>query len=218
MQIVSGPIGREKIHYQAPPASQVAAEMGVFLDWFNQDQPLDGIIKAGIAHLWFVTIHPFDDGNGRIARAVCDMALARADHAVQRFYSLSAQIQQERDTYYNLLEHTQRGKLHITDWLTWFLGCLLRALQSADDTLSTVLNTARFWQHWADTSLNPRQVKVLKRLLDGLEGKLTNRKWAKIAQCSADTALRDITALLKLGVLQKTNAGGRSTSYEITPV
>lgn len=218
MQIVSGPIGREQVHYQAPPATQVPAEMARFLAWFNQDQSMDLVLKAGIAHLWFVTIHPFDDGNGRIARAVGDMALARADHATQRFYSLSAQIQQERDDYYNLLERTQRGSLDVTDWLAWFLGCLLRAVQSADDMLSSVLYTARFWQHWADTSLNPRQLKVLNRLLEGFEGKLTNRKWAKIAKCSADTALRDIKGLLTLGVLHKSDAGGRSTSYVITPV
>ena len=218
MQVVSGPVGRETVHYEAPPADQLAALMLDFLHWFNSVDELDPLIKAGLAHLWFVTIHPFDDGNGRIARAVGDMALARADQSPQRFYSLSAQIQRERKDYYDLLERTQKGSLDVTVWLEWFLGCLHRAIQGADVTLSAVLIKARFWQHWSDTPMNERQIKLLNRLLDGFDGKLTSSKWAKIAKCSPDTALRDITDLLKHGVLLKSDAGGRSTSYELKPL
>lgn len=218
MQVVSGPVGREMVHYEAPPADQLAAQMLDFLHWFNSVDELDLLIKAGLAYLWFVTIHPFDDGNGRIARAVGDMALARADQSPQRFYSLSAQIQRERKDYYDLLEQTQKGSLDVTVWLEWFLGCLHRAMQGADVTLSAVLTKARFWQHWSDTPMNERQIKLLNRLLDGFEGKLTSSKWAKIAKCSPDTALRDITDLLKHGVLLKSDAGGRSTSYELKPL
>ncbi len=218
MQVVSGPIGREKVHYEAPPADQLTAQMSDFLHWFNTVEEPDALIKAGLAHLWFVTIHPFDDGNGRIARAVGDMALARADQSLQRFYSLSAQIQRERKDYYDRLEQTQKGSLDVTGWLEWFLGCLLRAMQGADVTLSAVLTKARFWQRWSDTPMNERQIKLLNRLLDGFEGKLTSGKWAKIAKCSPDTALRDITALLNVGVLLKSGAGGRSTSYELQPL
>ena len=218
MQVVSGPIGREKVHYEAPPADQLTAQMSDFLHWFNTVEEPDALIKAGLAHLWFVTIHPFDDGNGRIARAVGDMVLARADQSPQRFYSLSAQIQRERKDYYDRLEQTQKGSLDVTGWLEWFLGCLLRAMQGADVTLSAVLTKARFWQRWSDTPMNERQIKLLNRLLDGFEGKLTSGKWAKIARCSPDTALRDITALLNVGVLLKSGAGGRSTSYELQPL
>jgi len=179
---------------------------------------LDPFIKAGLAHLWFVTIHPFDDGNGRIARAVGDMALARADQSPQRFYSLSAQIQRERKDYYGRLEQTQKGSLDVTLWVEWFLGCLHRAMQGADVTLSAVLTKTRFWQHWSDTPMNERQIKLLNHLLDGFEGNLTTSKWAKIAKCSPDTALRDITDLLNHGVLLKSDAGGRSTSYELQPL
>lgn len=218
MQVVSGPVGRETVHYQAPPAGQLADWMSDFLHWFNTVDLPDPLIKAGLAHLWFVTIHPFDDGNGRIARAVGDMALARADQSPQRFYSLSAQIQRERKDYYDLLEQTQKGSLDVTTWLEWFLGCLHRAMQGADVTLSAVLAKARFWQHWSDTPMNERQIKLLNRLLDGFEGKLTTTKWAKIAKCSPDTALRDITDLLRHGVLIKSDAGGRSTSYDLGPL
>jgi len=173
------------------------------------------LIKAGLAHLWFVTLHPFDDGNGRIARAVGDLFLARADGSPQRFYSLSAQIQRERKDYYHRLERTQKGTLDATGWLSWFLGTLGRAVTSAQSTLDAVLVKARFWQRWAGMSLNERQVKLLNRLLDGFEGKLTSSKWAAIARCSPDTALRDITQLLDLGVLKKSPGGGRSTGYEL---
>ena len=215
MQVVSGPVGRQKVHYEAPPAPLLDAEMSDFLRWFNVRQEPDQVVKAGLAHLWFVTIHPFDDGNGRIARAVGDMALARAEQSAQRFYSLSAQIQRERKGYYDMLERTQKGTLDVTDWLEWFLGCLLRALQGAEVMLSAVLTKARFWQHWTGTPLNERQVKLINRLLDGFDGKLTSSKWAAIAKCSPDTALRDITNLIARGVLMKSGAGGRSTSYEL---
>jgi Fic family protein len=218
MQVVSGPIGRQKVHFEAPPAHRLDAEMSEFLLWFNVSQESDPIVKAGLAHLWFVTIHPFDDGNGRIARAVGDMALARAEQSTQRFYSLSAQIQRERKDYYDMLERMQKGTLDVTDWLEWFLGCLVRAIQGAEDALSTVLTKARFWQRWASMPFNDRQIKLLNRLLDGFEGKLTSSKWAAIAKCSPDSALRDITDLLDRGVLMKSNAGGRSTSYELKPL
>ena len=178
----------------------------------------DPVLKAGLAHLWFVTLHPFDDGNGRIARAVGDMALARADQSATRFYSLSAQIQGERKAYYDQLERAQKGTLDATAWLEWFLGCLLRAVQAAENTLAAVITKARFWQHWAGIPLNARQHKVLTRLLDGFEGKLTSSKWAAITKCSSDTALRDITDLLDHGVLVKSPAAGRSTSYELSPI
>ncbi len=215
MQVVSGPYGRRKLHYQAPPADVLPAETAKFLSWANADTGEPVLIKAGLAHLWFVTLHPFDDGNGRIARAAGDLFLARADGSPQRFYSLSAQIQRERKDYYDVLERTQKGTLDVTGWLSWFLGTLGRAISSAQTTLDIVLVKARFWQRWAGTPLNERQVKLLNRLLDGLDGKLTSSKWACIAKCSPDTALRDITALLELGVLKKTPGGGRSTSYEL---
>ena len=215
MQVVSGPVGRRKIHYQAPPADALPAETAKFLAWANEESDEPMLIKAGLAHLWFVTLHPFDDGNGRIARAVGDLFLARADGSPQRFYSLSAQIQRDRKDYYDVLERTQKGTLDVTDWLSWFLGTLARAIASAQTTLDAVLVKARFWQRWAGTPLNERQVKLLNRLLDGFEGKLTSSKWAAIAKCSPDTALRDITQLLELGVLKKSPGGGRSTGYEL---
>lgn len=218
MQVVSGSVGRQTVHFEAPPAQRLDAEIRAFLDWFNDNMgkpALDPVLKAGLAHLWFVTLHPFDDGNGRIARAVGDMALAKAEQSTQRFYSLSAQIQRERLAYYTLLESTQKGGLDVTAWLHWFLACLLRAITAADATLSVVLAKADFWQRWAGTPLNPRQIKLINRLLDGFDGKLTSSKWAAIAKCSPDTALRDIQDLLVRGVLQKSEAGGRSTSYAI---
>ena len=218
MQVVSGPVGRQKVHYEAPPARLLEAEMSSFLLWFNGQQESDPLAKAGLAHLWFVTIHPFDDGNGRIARAVGDMALARADQSAQRFFSLSAQIQRERKDYYGMLQRTQEGPLDVTEWLEWFLNCLLRAIQGADFTLSVVLKKAGFWQRWAGSSFNVRQVTLLNRLLDGFDGKLTSSKWAAIASCSPDSALRDITDLVDRGVLIKSDAGGRSTSYELKPL
>ncbi len=215
MQVVSGPVHRQTVHYEAPPAERLTAETGRFLHWANAATSEPLLVKAGLAHLWFVTLHPFDDGNGRIARAVGDLFLSRADGSPQRFYSLSAQIQRERNAYYDVLEATQKGSLDVTEWLTWFLGTLQRALDSAQITLDAVLMKARFWQRWATTPLNERQVKLLNRLLDGFDGKLTSSKWAAIAKCSPDTALRDINELLAQGVLKKSASGGRSTSYEL---
>jgi Fic family protein len=215
MQVVSGPVGPRKVHYQAPPASRLAGDTARFLSWANGDTGEPMLIKAGLAHLWFVTLHPFDDGNGRIARAVGDLFLARADGSPQRFYSLSAQIQRERKAYYDVLERTQRGTLDVTGWLAWFLDTLARAVTNTQATLDAVLARARFWLRWAGTPFNERQVKLLSRLLDGFEGKLTSSKWAAVAKCSPDTALRDITQLLELGVLKKSAGGGRSTSYEL---
>lgn len=215
MQVVSGPVNRRKVHFQAPPADALSAEMTRFLAWANARYAEPMLIKAGLAHLWFVTLHPFDDGNGRIARAIGDLFLARADGSGQRFYSLSAQIQRERKDYYDILERTQKDSMDVTAWLAWFLGTLGRAIASAQTTLDAVMAKARFWQHWAGTPMNERQLKLLNRLLDGLDGKLTSSKWAAIAKCSPDTALRDITQLLELGVLQKAPGGGRSTSYEL---
>ncbi|MEP6772469.1 MAG: Fic family protein [Polaromonas sp.] len=216
MQVVSGPVGRERVHFQAPPANTLPAQTETFLHWFNTAPAGDALIKAGLAHLWLVTLHPFDDGNGRISRAVGDMALARAEGTGRRFYSFSAQIQRERKDYYDQLETTQKGPLDVTPWLSWFLGCLLRAVQGADITLAGVLDKAQFWQRWAGTPMNERQVKVLNRVLDGFEGKLTNAKWAAIGKCSADTALRDINNLLARGVLRRLEGGGRSTGYELS--
>jgi len=216
MQVVSGPVGKETVHYEAPPAERIPGEMEQFLDWFAQPGKMDPLLRAGLAHLWFVTIHPFDDGNGRIARAIADMVLAQEEETGQRFYSMSAQIRRERNEYYTLLERTQKGNLDITSWQDWFLNCLNRALGGAEDTLSAVLEKARFWQRFAAESLNERQIKVLNRLLDGFEGKLTSSKWAKIAKCSQDTAYRDILDLVERGALQKDPGGGRSTSYSLT--
>jgi Fic family protein len=215
MQVVSGPFGRQRVHYEAPPADCLAVETARFLAWLNADSGESPLIKAGLGHLWFVTLHPFDDGNGRIARAIGDLLLARADGSPQRFYSLSAQIQRERKAYYDILERTQKGTMDITAWLLWFLESLQRAVDQAQQTLDAVLLKARYWQRWATLPLNERQVKVLNRFLDGFDGKLTNSKWAAIAKCSPDTALRDINDLLARGVLCKMGAGGRSTSYEL---
>ncbi|WP_413439330.1 Fic family protein [Sulfuriferula sp. GW1] len=215
MQVVSGPIGRQRVHFEAPPADRLDAEMARFVEWVNASTPDHPILKAGLGHLWFVTLHPFDDGNGRIARAIGDLLLARADGSPQRFYSLSAQIQRERRDYYDILERTQKGSLDVTPWLKWFLENLATAVNTAQHTLDAVLAKTRFWQRWATTPLNERQVKLINCLLDGFEGKLNSSKWASIAKCSPDTALRDINELLALGVLRKSAAGGRSTSYEL---
>jgi len=215
MQVVSGPIGRERVHYEAPAAGTLAAEMDAFLAWFESDQPIDPVLKAAIAHLWVVTIHPLDDGNGRIARAIADMALARSEKSPQRFYSMSAQIRQERKAYYDLLETTQKGDLEITRWLDWFLSCLGRAFEGAEATLANVLSKARFWETHREAAFNDRQRKVLNLLLEGFEGKLTNAKWATIAKTSPDTALRDLNDLVTRSVLVKDPAGGRSTSYSL---
>jgi Fic family protein len=214
MQVVSGPIGREQVHYEAPSAERLDAEMARFLDWFETAMP-DPVVKAGVAHLWFVTIHPFDDGNGRIARAIADQALARAEGTAQRFYSMSAQIRAERKAYYAMLESTQNGGLDITPWLVWFIGCLDRAFDGAETILGSVMRKARFWDSIAGQPLNERQRKVINRLLDGFEGKLTNAKWAALAKTSPDTALRDISDLVQRGILVKDAAGGRSTSYSL---
>ena len=215
MQVVSGPIGRQRVHFEAPPADRLEAETGRFLGWLNAPSNEPPLIKAGLGHLWFVTLHPFDDGNGRIARAIGDLLLARADGSPQRFYSLSAQIQRERKAYYDILERTQKRSMDATEWLAWFLAALHRAVDQAQHTLDAVLAKVRFWQRWATTPLNERQVKLLNKLLDGFEGKLTSSKWAAITKCSPDTALRDINDLLARGVLRKSDAGGRSTSYEL---
>ncbi len=216
MQVDSGPIGKEQVHYQARAADQLPAEMSQFLGWFNGSASIDPVLKAALAHLWFVTIHPFDDGNGRIARAIADLALARSEQSPQRFYSMSAQIQVERSDYYKILERTQKGTLEVTPWMQWFLDCLDRAFHGAEITLASVLRKARFWEVHAGEPLNERQRKVVNRLLDGFEGKLTSSKWAKLTNCSQDTANRDINDLLKRSMLARDAAGGRSTSYSLT--
>ncbi len=218
MQVVSGAIGRERVHFQAPDASVMDTEMQLFLDWFNREVPLDPVIKAAVAHLWFVTIHPFDDGNGRIGRTIADMQLARADGTAQRFYSMSAQIRKERNAYYTVLEKTQKGDLDITDWLDWFLNCLDRGLNATDDILAGVLHKARYWEWLTTKQISDRQRLMLNKLLDGFDGKLTTSKWAKISKCSHDTALRDIQQLMEQGVLIKEESGGRSTSYLLNEI
>jgi Fic family protein len=219
MQVVSGPISRERVHYEAPQAAALDTEMSAFIDWFNNNNGLDPVLKAAVAHLWFVTIHPFDDGNGRIARALADMALARSEKSAQRFYSMSAQIQQERNAYYDILESTQKADLDITPWLQWFLGCLGRAFDGAEMILASVLKKASFWRTHEGESFNDRQRAIMDRLLNGgLEGNLTSSKWAQLAKCSQDTALRDIDDLVSRGILAKDAAGGRSTSYSLADV
>ncbi len=216
MQVVSGPMGNERVHYEAPAAARLPGEMMAFLDWANSTDPKsDAVLRAALAHLWFVTIHPFDDGNGRIARAIADWQLARAEHSPQRFYSMSAQIRVERRDYYDALEHTQQGGLDVTPWMRWFLGCLGRAFDSTEATLAAVLRKARFWERAAHVAVNERQRDILNRLLDGFEGKLTTTKWAALTGCSHDTALRDIRALIDRGLLQQEAAGGRSTNYSL---
>jgi Fic family protein len=215
IQILSGPVGKERIHFEAPLEETLDEEVRAFLTWFNEEADTDWVVKAGVAHFWFVTIHPFDDGNGRIARGIADMALARSEQSSQRFYSMSAQIQKERAAYYEILEETQKGTTDITPWMDWFLGCLGRAIEGAQATLATVLTKAHFWESLADFPVNERQRLVLNRLLDGFEGKLTTSKWAKLAKSSQDTALRDIQPLVERGILVRSAGGGRSTSYEL---
>ena len=215
MQVVSGPIGREKVHFEAPDASRLESEMLKFIDWFNSAESIDPVLKAGIAHFWFVTIHPFEDGNGRIARAIADVSLAQADGTSDRFYSMSSQIEAERKDYYHELETAQRGNLDITDWLDWFLGCLDRAIDSADQMIGAVMNKARLWQVINQRPVNDRQRLVINRMLDGFKGFLNTSKYAKLAKCSTDTALRDIRELLTRGILIKNPSGGRSTSYRL---
>jgi Fic family protein len=218
MQVVSGAIGKERVHYEAPKAALVDDEMRGFLEWFESRPDMDPVLTAALAHLWFVTIHPFEDGNGRIARAIADMALARSENSPQRFYSMSAQIRQERNAYYEILERTQKGGMDVTPWMDWFLGCLGRAIDSAQVTLGAVLSKARFWEKFEAVPISERQRLVLNRLLDGFEGKLTTSKYATLAKCSQDTALRDIEALVEVGALVRNPARGRSTSYSLSPV
>jgi Fic family protein len=218
MQVVSGPVGRERVHFEAPAAERLDREMRAFLRWFNKGTGpavADDVLKAGLAHLWFVTIHPFDDGNGRIARAIADLGLARSEHTTQRFYSMSAQILRERNDYYAILERVQKGTMDVTAWMEWFLGCLGRAIDGAETTLAAVFRKARFWQEHRDVSLNDRQRVMLNRLLNGFEGKMTTSKWAVITKCSSDTALRDILDLVGRGILVRNLGAGRSTSYSL---
>lgn len=216
MQVVSGPIGRERVHYQAPAAAELNKEIEQFLIWFNNAEiPIDPVLKAALAHLWFVTLHPFDDGNGRISRAIADMTLARCEQTSQRFYSMSAQIRVERKDYYNILERTTKGELDVTPWMLWFLSCLERAIEGAESLLNGVLIKSRFWELHRNESFNDRQKLILNRLQDNFEGKLTSSKWAKICNCSQDSASRDIQDLLGRGILCKDSAGGRSSSYSL---
>jgi Fic family protein len=216
MQVVSGSLGKEKLHFQAPSAKVVKKEMDFFLDWLNNKNDIDGVIKAAIAHFWFIIIHPFDDGNGRIARAISDMLLARSEESPQRFYSLSNQILVEKKKYYEILQKEQHSSGEITNWLEWFLNCLFRALENTEETLQRVLKKADFWDKHKETILNSRQRLILNKLFDGFDGKLKSSKWAKIAKCSADTALRDIKDLIEKGILKQEEPGGRSTNYELT--
>lgn len=215
MQVISGAMGKEKIHYEAPHSDNVPYMMKQFLDWTNDNRKIDPVLKAAIAHLWFVTIHPFDDGNGRISRTITDLLLARADEMPHRFYSMSAEIRKQRKAYYDILEKTQKGSINITAWLEWFLDCLEAALLSTEQSIEIVLQKAAFWDKHRLTAMNERQIKVLNLLWDGFDGKLTSSKWSKITKCSPDTALRDIQDLITKNVLRKTNEGGRSTNYEL---
>jgi len=215
MQVVSGPIGHERVQFETPAAARLNHEMRLFLDWFNAPPEIDEVVKAGQAHLWFVTMHPLDDGNGRTARAISDMALARSERSPQRFYSMSAQIRQERKAYYDVLEQTQKGSMDITPWMEWFLGCLGRAIDNAQAIVAVVLDKARFRDAIAAVPLNNRQRLMINRLLEGFEGKLTTSKWAMLAKCSQDTALRDILDLVQRGILERDAKGGRSTSYSL---
>ena len=215
MQVVSGGYGREKVHYEAPPHDRLNAEMTRFLAWLNAGPATDPVLTSALAHFWFVTIHPFDDGNGRIARAIADMILARSEHSAQRFYSMSAQIQRERNAYYDILEASQRSDLNITAWLEWYLACLRRAINSSHEILDAVLTKANFWKRHEGEKFNERQRNLINRLLDGFDGTLTSSNWAKIAKCSPDTALRDITDLMDRNILEKDDAGGRSTGYHL---
>jgi len=217
MQVVSGPVGRERVHYQAPPADRLKHDMEVFLDWFNTEENADWVIKSAQAHLWFVTIHPFSDGNGRVARAIADLALARSEQSPQRFYSMSSQICIERNDYHRILEQTQKGTTDITAWMNWYLGCLERAIKSAETRLETVLSRATFWHSVQHIPLNHRHQKVLTLLADDFHGKLTTSKWAKLTKCSQDTALRDIIYLVDRQILIRGPAGGRSTHYLLDP-
>ncbi len=216
MQIVSGAMGKEKVHFEAVPASDVKTEMDKFLKWFNGNQTIDPVLKAAIAHFWFIIIHPFDDGNGRIARAISDLMLARADGAKERYYSMSSQILVERKRYYEILQKVQHSSGDITEWLDWFLQCLKNSLLATETTLEKVLRKTEFWKTHENTKFNERQRLVLNKLFDGFEGKLKSSKWAKIAKCSPDTALRDIKDLIDKGIISQQLKGGRSTNYELS--
>ena len=215
MQVVSGPFGKERVHFAAPAATRLEGEMTAFLEWFNRPPEIDEVLKAGLSHLWLLTIHPFDDGNGRIARVIADMALARSEKSPQRFYSMSTHIRQERQAYYDILEQTQKGTMDITPWMEWFLGCLGRAIDGSETIVGAVLFKARFWETIRGVPLNERQTLVLNRLLDGFEGKLTTSKYATLTKSSQDTALRDILPLVERGILVRSPQGGRSTSYAL---
>lgn len=215
MQVVSGVLGKEKIHYQAPPAECLESEMSRFLDWYDAQNDMDGVLKAALAHLWFITLHPFDDGNGRIARALTDSLLARTENTSQRFYSMSVQIRKERSAYYGILEKTQKESLDITGWMLWFLDCLLRAIENTKETLAVVFNKALFWQKFLGTALNERQKKIINKLLDGFEGKLASSKWGKLCGVSQDSAARDILDLVEKGILKQMGTG-RGTHYILT--
>lgn len=215
MQVVSGALGKEKVHYQAPPAAQLENEMRIFFDWFNLEQNTDLVLKSAIAHLWFVTLHPFEDGNGRISRALSDMLLARSDEQSYRFYSMSTQIRKERNSYYDLLEKTQKSGLDITSWLEWFLKCLLHSIENSETLLEKIIYKHSFWLKHSRLNINDRQRIILNMLMDDFEGVLNTTKWAKIGKCSQDTALRDIQDLIEKGILIKSEQGGRSTNYEI---
>lgn len=215
MQIVSGAMGKEKVHYEAVPASRLKEEMDGFLHWFNGKTPIDPVLKSAIAHFWFIIIHPFDDGNGRIARAISDLMLARADGSAERYYSMSSQILVERNQYYEVLQKVQHSNGDITDWLNWFLQCLKQALLATQTTLERILRKTEFWKIHDHTPLNERQRQMLNKLLDGFDGKLKSSKWAKIAKCSPDTALRDIKDLIDKGILTQEQQGGRSTNYAL---
>ena len=215
MQVVSGPIGKQKVHFEAPAAERIDEEISKFLDWFERPSPIDPVLRAAIGHLWFVTIHPFDDGNGRIARAIADMALARSERSTQRFYSMSAQIRNERNAYYQILEDTQKGDLDITPWILWFLDCIELAINGAEQSLEHIRSKARFWEKYSGASFNERQLSMINKMIDGFEGKLTSSKWAIIMKCSQDTALRDIDDLIQRGIFVREPGGGRNTSYKI---
>lgn len=215
MQVVSGALGKEKVHYQAPPAETLEKEMQQFIRWFNLNQKEDFVLKAAVAHLWFVTVHPFEDGNGRISRALSDMLLARSDEQTNRFYSMSTQIRKERNSYYEILEKTQKGAMDITNWLEWFLNCLLHSIENSEKLLEKIIFKHSFWIKHTGLTINDRQRKVLNLLMDDFEGALSTTKWAKIGKCSQDTALRDIQDLMEKGILMKSPQGGRSTNYEL---
>ena len=215
MQVVSGAMGKEKVHFEAPNSERIDSEIETLIDWIESENEIDPVLKSAIAHLWFITIHPFEDGNGRITRALTEMLLARSDRSVKRFYSMSSQIRIQRKQYYEILEKTQKGTSEITDWILWFLECLKNSFESTSELLSKILIKAEFWKINSKTILNKRQQKMLNKLLDGFEGKLTTSKWGKICKCSQDTALRDIQDLIKKDILEKEKSGGRSTNYEL---